>query len=328
MNRTERILSTFLILIFGYLGVQWLVKNKVIAPLKAKDVELADLAASLERKQQDLLEAQKADLDIKTWNKQSLPYDPSLATTAYQNHLKALFKLVGMSEAEIKPSRPIQVSLPRSTLPAFRKLSFQVDVKTDLEKLTKFLHLFDKEQHLSQVRSLRVKPNVEKDGHIKDFQVELHIEAVSMPQAVAKGSLPEFKAKPANSTDQRPVDEFAIIAKKNLFQPTKIVKIDAPVVVSREAPTVSDDTKEIYLNHISTLDSVGKIWLKNNKDGTLLKFSQGEEIKVNGFQGKLIAVHDNLRAIIQVGQNVGTLRLGQSLSNWKPDPPELGNASL
>lgn len=314
MNNREKILAAAVAILFAYMGLQWIVTKRIIEPLRAKDVELANLELSMKTKEAEVTKAKQAEADVENWKSRALPQKTDLARTLYQDYLRTLCADAGISNTTTTSTRPNA----RGTY--FTRLPFTLRAPgCDLMQLTKLLYAFYSSDILHQIRRISLKPVIER-GRLREFDVTLSIEAISMSDALAKDDLPKLKAPPKGTPappPKRPITDFELFAKKNPFQPSRFIKSDEIV---RSTEPDHDERADYYVFGTVVEDGVGKVLLKNSKAGKILKVPVGEEVKIGGLQAKVVEVLPGQRVVLQVGSQLGSVVPGRSLASWSALP--------
>lgn len=307
MNRRETILSVLIGGLLGFLALQWGVTKKILDPLRAKDAEINSLLQQVADKQRELVTARDAEYDIEQWRQNSLPPEPGLAQTLYQDYLRVLLEKSGITRPKITPAAP---NVQGENM---RRLPFAVATRCGLGQLTRFLYDFHASNLLHQIRRLQVTPAVQ-EGKLIGFDVNLSIEALSLPDALSKSELP----KPALNTPTRPlptVEAFELLAKKNLFQPTNLVDAQVAVQEKSEESRQRDERADFYLTATLEENGVAKLWLTNRQTNTRMVVLQGEDLKIGGFAATVLQISSQ-QVLLRIADKVGAVRLGRNLASW------------
>ena len=326
MNQRERALATITALVVGCVILQWVYAAKIRDPLRVLDTNRASILEQVNVKQRELMDCQDAQFDLENWRKLALPADVKLARTLYNKALFDLLLKAGIEEPKIDPS-PVQevkgkasrsvVGRGRATDNYYVVLPYQVTVRCSLEKLTRFLHGFYSANLLHRIENMGITPSV-KDGSLADFSVSMTVQAISMYDALTKDSLPEASDdKVIWRKDQtRPLEQYALVAAKNFFQPTQIVKNGDSV-----APTVAlkperDDRKDLKVTAAHVIDGIGELWVRHQKTKELIIVNEGQELNVSGMRAIVKSVSPS-QVLLEVNGKVGAVRLGRYLDSWQ-----------
>lgn len=312
MNQREKLLAGIVGIIVSAFGVRWFVDTKLVQPLKLKDMELANLNTKLEVAQQQFRHAKDAEFDINLWRSLALPANPSTAQTIYASYLETLLKFSGIDKPSISPP---QARLAGSDYTRHR---FTVNARMDLKQLARFLVGFYKTDALHQIRQLDLKPELEKD-RLKDFNVTIGIDAVSMRDADAKVDMPKPK-NPAyrNLFVDRKPEDFTLFASKNPFQPTKFVAANVARVEPKRTEE-RDDRGNYVMTGVVVSDGTPQLWLTDKSNNKKMFLTKGDDVKIPGFNGKVVEVNPH-EALFEIANDIGVVRLGKSLASWAKLP--------
>jgi hypothetical protein len=302
---------------FGAVVGLWLlwtvVRSRIVEPLRQRDDQIAALAADVAAKERLLNRARRAAEEVEAWRLVALPGDVSLAQTLYLDQLRRTLERSGIERPTIRTSRPIKRGEDYSRIPV------GVEARCQLNEITSFLRQLDEAPTLQQIRRLRIQPVV-KDGRIEAYDCSLSIEALSMPDALAKDALPTREVAQAVLAKRPPRadHDFQLFAAKNPFQPTEIVdrgqRRDPP-----DAPRTRDERGDYYLVAAVTVDGHSEVWLRNRSNNARKVVPEGGAIEIDGFQGKVLKVSPD-SVLLQVDDRVGPLSIGKNLAAWKPSP--------
>ncbi|MFO0944696.1 MAG: hypothetical protein U1D30_01925 [Planctomycetota bacterium] len=307
MSSREKILSMLIGGLLGFLALQYVVNKRILEPLHAKDAEINNLLAQVATKQQELVIARDAVFDIEQWKQKSLPPEPGLAQTLYQDYLRALLEKSGIAKPKITPAAP------NAQGENMRRLPFAVSARCDLSQLSRFLYDFHTSHLFHQVRRLQLTPAIQ-DGKLIGFDVNLSIEAISLPDALAKSELPKPKTNPA-AKPPAPPGVYDLFVKKNLFQPTNLVDAQAKVEVVADTATNKDERADFYLTATLEENGIAKLWLTNRQTNTRMVVLQGEDLKIGGFAATVIQISSQ-QVLLKIADKVGAVRLGRNLASW------------
>ena len=109
---------------------------------------------------------------------------PSLARSLYQNWLRSLAARANFRGTKLASN---DAGVRRDQ---FTRISFTLHAQAELGDLVKFMYEFYSAGFLHQIRKMDIKPNKSS----RDLEVNLTIEALSLPTAESKERLPEQEA--------------------------------------------------------------------------------------------------------------------------------------
>lgn len=311
MNARERNLLIGLGAVVGAWILWTVVRSRIVEPLRLRDEQIVALASDVAAKERQVERAKRAAERIEQWRLVALPGDVSLAQTLYLDQLRRTLERSGIERPTIRTSRPIKRGDDYSRVPV------GVDARCQLNELTSFLRQFDEAPILHQIRRLRIQPVV-KDGRIEAYDCSLSIEALSMPDALAKDRLPTREDAEAVLAKRPPRadHDFQLFAAKSPFQPTEIVDRGQRREPS-ESQRTRDERNDTYLVAAVTVDGASEIWLRNRSSNARKVVPEGGAIEIEGFQGTVLKVSPD-SVLLQVDDRVGPLSIGKNLAAWRP----------
>lgn len=309
MSKRERMLAAVIGLLLGYFAIDRLVRRAILAPLQDK----RDAAAVAETQLKDLVHkataARDAEFDLNWWRKMALPADVSIASACYQDHLRTLLEKAGIKLSNVAPTKV----LGRDDRP----LEFKVDAKAELGPIVRFLRLFYASDVLHRIEVLRLNPIVAA-GRIKEIDLSLTIEAMSLMDAAAKKGLPELSEADRNRRRAlRPPDDCQLVVQKNPFQPTRLVE------ARKERETKGDEPRDYVVRGLLRTDDNAILMLSNKKNSRSLEVTQGDYLRVAGIDAKVVEILAD-EAILSIDGKLGRVGLGDDLGSWKQleNPPQ------
>lgn len=206
MNQRERLLAiavgAMLLLVGGFMF-----QSYVGGQFTTRRGKVAELEGKLKKSKQQILKGQRATKKIGEFEARSLPPQPELARSLYQNWLLNEVGKAGLVDQQVRAiSTQVDADL-------FVKQVFSITGKGTLSQTVDLLHAIYRVDHLHRVTLLTLKPIKES----KLLDLTLTIEAVSLR-----------KAPPATQLSDKPSDRLALptreayqtaIVGRNLFAP-------------------------------------------------------------------------------------------------------------
>ncbi len=204
MTPREKILAGVVgLLLVGLLG--WMVTGRVREAIDTRQSQISALEDDIDDKRRTKNRGLHAANTIREYERISLPSDPGLARSHYQNWLLATLKEVGAEEVNVKATT-------RRHRELYHLLRFSVSGQANLQQLNRFLYAFHSTSMLHRLRAFRIKPQPESRRLDLSFTIE----------ALALGSASE-DAKLNLQTIELPRGELAeyerAILHRNLFGP-------------------------------------------------------------------------------------------------------------
>lgn len=244
------------------------------------------LALDVAKKESNVKAAAVAARRLAEWQRRALPSDVAEARVCYQAWLRALADRLEFKQPTIE-STGVE-SKPKT----FSLLKYKVHGRTNLAKLTEFLYEFYAAGHLHQIRLIDVNavPNS------PDLDVNIDVEAMSLPAADRKSKLTEERGKALRLNNLS--DYIQAIAKRNLLGPFR--------------PQGPDATELTFVTAILAVDGRGEVWLVNRTTHQDWKLHEGEQFQVSALRGtvKSIGAHD---IVVDVDGRLRRYRSGDNL---------------
>jgi hypothetical protein len=259
----------------------------------------------------------KAVANLAEWQEKSLPNDPEnpnsyesqqMATMAYQVWLTQTLREVGIRDGDVGKVEPVPAvrSLPAIGNP----IALAVNAQVTLEEMVEFLHKFYSADILQQIRRLDLKQEPGKDG----FQLTMEVEALLLPGATNSDSMPKGKINPFRLAD---VGEYRkSILGRDIFKQFTPPRGD-PGTARTEEPV--DDSRFAKFTGISQGEKGLIAWIYVMNTGNTMLVSEGEDVRVGNFRGKVVGVE--LRALtLEVNGQRRRVPIGTLLKDGTPVP--------
>lgn len=256
--------------------------------LTALDEEQADAQVAQ-------LEGRRLSKRLEEYAERSLPFDPELARSKYQDWLLQLVESHEMKSAAVDADTPRPIEVRSRTSRSKRRLighsiSYTLRSRTNLAHLTDFLYDFHRSAQLHKIRGFSLTPL--SDG--SQLDLNLTIESLAL-QATEREDVLSDWVRTDESFPRR--EEFDAFVQRNLF-----------------AKGFSKVLGEIRLTAI-TVDRGGEsqAWFETGKGTATQKLRAGEElsiplhtVRVIGFEDKGVRVSVNeMDCVLGLGESLG-----------------------
>ncbi len=200
-----------IILYFGDLGY----RSWIEEPSRDLQGQLDRIAVQMREADDAQAAGMKASKPLQAYGARSLPYDPELARSLYQDWLLRLVEQHRLESASIDAGVPIRLELKSRTVQKKRRLAgyslgMTLRAKSSLPQLVSFLRDFRHAGHLQKIRSLAMLPL----GTGAELDVTLAIEVLSLQRADRKDALSDWVL---DADDSDPQAVYADLLKRNLF---------------------------------------------------------------------------------------------------------------
>ncbi len=252
------------------------------------------------------LRGRRAQQKLRKWQRQSLPTDPDIAKSLYQDWLQQQLTEAGLKVKELN------IRSSRTSSTSYKQFAFVVNASGNLEQLTDFLYRFYQARHLHRISRADLSPSEDR----KSLKISLTVDALSLADAKRKDKLAEGTL---DAFDQS-LDQFRnSIVGRNLFatyQPAKPPKTEVAEVEEEK-----EDTEAAQAN-FSGLSQGLEGWLMSirmKKSGKMYYFREGDTIEIGQFQGTVKKLDGSRRRVIfSLKTGPVQVRLGQTLAEAEP----------
>jgi hypothetical protein len=306
--------------------------------LSDRRTTVAGLESKLAKKQEQIDAWETGSkAKIAEWRRRSLPADPQLARTQYQNWLLELATRAKLQRPKVESSdgRPTKVALPRGegraapasgadagSVTVYVALPFLLQCDGSLDQLTEFLYGFYSAGHLHRIRRLNIKP-AEKEE--KKLELTIGIEAISLPDADRRDKLTLVTGGRLAPTELAP--HRKAIVDRNLFAPYKPPP-PPPVARREERPApppeppkkidAFDPSKYAYVMAIVSDGGQREVWLRSRIKDEKLPLRQGQRFEIGPMKGTVTRIEER-RVEIESDGKRWTIALGEPIKGSEGD---------
>ncbi len=302
MNDREKILAATvaaMVLLWGA-NQGW---EKYQATLKKNNNTQQNVAQKLSTARTAKARGQRAQQKLRQWLRQSLPTDPDIAKSLYQDWLQQQLTTAGLAVKKLT----LRTSKASST--NYQQFSFVVTAAGKLEQLTDFLYGFYQAPHLHRISKADLKPTEDR----KSLTISLHVDALSLAEAERKDQLADGTHEEFKQT----LEQFRkSIVGRNLFatyQPNKTAQ--------EGSSSGEDEAAQANFSGINYGQSGWQMSVRMEKSGKVSYFREGDTIEVGKFKGTIEQLDGERRRVIVTTESGRVrLRLGQTLSEAEPLP--------
>ncbi|NOZ41387.1 MAG: hypothetical protein GXP24_14350 [Planctomycetes bacterium] len=300
MNDREKILAAAV----AAMGILWGANQgweKYQVTLEKNINAQQNVAQKLSTARTAKLRGQRAQQKLRRWQRQSLPTDPDIAKSLYQDWLQQQLTTAGLTVKELN----LRSSQASST--SYRQFSFVVNATGKLEQLTDFLYRFYQAPHLHRISKADLMPTEDR----KSLTITLTIDALSLAETDRKNQLADGTHEEFKQT----LDQFRnSIVGRNLFatyQPNKTAQ--------ESASSKEDEATQAKFSGINYGQDGWQMSVRLEKSGKVSYFREGDTIEIGQFKGTIEQL-DGERRLVIVSTESGRvqIRLGQTLSESEP----------
>lgn len=315
MQSREKYLAIGLLLILVISQGRGPFDTLFVKPLRDREQRISKLESQISDKkarQNELLRSQK---QFKEWGTRSLPPDPLIASTMYQNWLIDLASKSKLSQVSVVPSRVD----PRPKGDTYYSVIATVKAEASLSRLCDFLYELRKSGLLHRVNSM----TVEAARHEGDptLDVTLVIEGLALTNSPVRGTLmSEGLASIRDQIAMPKREDYAAFEKKHLF--VRGYKEPTPPrteVVARPPSTPVeniDAAEHVYLVASLARGDARDAWLYDRTANKKSVLVEGESFQAAGVDGTVTSIGTDF-VVLKIGDEEWRLELGQNLRQIK-----------
>jgi len=293
----------------------WLLFTLFSGDLGTLSSQVAVQKDKLEKLQDQVVRAKKAQDCMARWNRQALPSDVARAGSLYQNWLLEIAGKAGFRQKKVEPGEA------HNRGDVYQLLPFTVHGQATLDELVGFLFEFYSAGYLHQIRRLVVRP-VEKS---KDLDVLITIEALSLPEADRKDQLSKEAGKRLALGS---LEEYRkAIGGRNILAPY------SPPMVAKASGTMSepksepfDPSKYAYVTGIVQVNGEPQVWVKARTTDEKYQLHQGDGLQIGPFHATIARINPRDVEIEVQGQR-HTIPLGGNVRGSEGEAKKPAEAS-
>lgn len=309
-NHREKVLAGSLAVIVGLSAGQDAVNAVVFGPLEEKDAQVAALMQAVGDRELEFDRIEHAQRELQSIRDRSLPPDPAVATTLYQNWLIETAKKSGIDAAQIIPSRAI------SEESVGHKILVTLQATTGTRQLGTFLDAFYQVPLLHRVTSLSL--NSPNGPRTTQPRVTLAVEALSLSDAAPRTELFAVPVDARSTVVSSETSAQKFFAARDPFRRGyNDPPAPAPRTTVREKPKAPpvDPLTKIRLVASFLTGTQTEVWFYDSQKKRQTTVAQGESFRLATMQGKLLEVRSNSVTVEIDGQRK-RLAIGDHLKQF------------
>jgi hypothetical protein len=270
-----------------WFGTQGLTRYRE-AVLRNENLQLEAERALSEARTAEL-RGQRARKQVNEWRSQSLPTNPEVAESLYQDWLRTQVAAAGLTLTQIADKSG------SARNPQFGEVAIEVRADGTLAQLTDFLHRFYSGPHLHRISGATVTA---ADAGQK-LSLTMTAAALILPDAKRSDRLAEGDPRPIEGVTS--LDDIrSQLVDRNLFV--------AYTPKSGGEATVDAGAGEVEFSSTVYGSEGWQSWIRNKSSGDVSRYGKGDEISIGAFKGKIIEI-ENRRMVIETekGRVEGTV---------------------
>jgi hypothetical protein len=309
-NKREKILAGVFLGIVALSGGQDAVNAVVFGPLDAKDAQIAGLTQKVSNRELEFGRIEHAQRELRPLREQSLPPDPSVATTLYQNWLIETAKASGITSVQIVPSRAVEEDEVGYRIP----VTVQGTMPT--AQLGAFLDRFYSTPLLHRITSLSVTGS-EGRGNSQP-RVTISLEALALKDANPRTDLSDV-ATIVEHAETLSAEKLANVSARQFFTardpflrgyngpPARPTRSTVPT-----RPAAVDPLTQIRLVASLHVNGQTEVWFFNSSTKQQTVVVEGSGFDFAGLQGRLLSA-DADAVVVEIDGEQRRLPMGQTL---------------
>jgi hypothetical protein len=301
MNRREKILAAAVVLLLAALGGSNLF-GRYREALDARVTAAQDARQRLAAVNMKLAKGRSAVRQMEEWQARSLPNDREKALSLYKAWLLDKAKTAGLEVTDINPTLPTAST-------AYSALGYQIKASGSLSAVAAMLYEFYRNPLLHQITRLDLsRPQGSK------IDVQLDVEAISLPGATVTESLPEGESKRLKLAS---LDEYQkSLSDRDLVSVYTPPRPPGEPRAARPTPPKFDDAEQAHFSGAVGSGAALQAWINVRTTGETLHLSAGDPIKVGTLEGQVVSVEPRSLVFEADGKKF-RVALGQSLRSGK-----------
>ena len=199
----------------------------------------------------------------------------------------------------------------------FRRLSLSLQARAKLGDLIEFMYEFYSAGFLHQIRAMDIKPILGS----RELEVELRIEALSLPTAESKGHLPKDAGSVLKSSKLS--DYREPIVARDCFAYSQTARATVP-----EREKTPDPANFVVVAGFTEVDGAPQVWLRDRIAGKQQQLKAGENftmgnvkgaVKSIDLKGEVVIEFEGHRRLLHLADN---LRGGEEIPDSQPNQPK------
>lgn len=302
MNDREKKLAAIVAAIVVLWGASqgW---GKYTSALQRNRNTQTNVAQQLSEARTAKLRGERAQRRLRQWSKQSLPQDPEIAKSLYQDWLQEQLVAAGLKVEQLDARDA------RSGTTYYEEFNFIVRASGTLSQFADFLHRFYSANHLHRISKSTLTPTEDR----RQLNLSFTVDALSLDSADRSEKLAEGK----NNELQQPAEQFLTsIDQRNMFATYQPFQPRG----SRFGEGRGDS--EAAQARVSGIHYGQDGWLlvvSMQDSGRVYTFREGERIRIGRFRGMVEKLDGERRqAIVTTRDARMVLQLGGTLAEAQP----------
>jgi hypothetical protein len=305
--RTKWLLAGVGVLVVLYVG-DYVYRTYIEEPTRKANAALDRLDKQLQDAADSQLIAKKISQKMESYAGRSLPFEPDVARSLYQDWLLKLMEQHEMTGISIDASAPVPIEIKSRTNKKKNRLigyriSYTVHGKTSLPQWVNFVRDFESAGHLHKLKSLTLVPL----GNGNEIDANMTVEAVSLQAAEREDQLTQWVRDPQQEPS---ASSLTSLVQRNIF-----------------ARGFSKTLAAVRLQALTfNRRGEGEAWFDIGEGKSTQIISLGQKLEMPIHEIVLIGVHGDIAKLrvngteldLAIGQTIGQVM--EPASNTIPTP--------
>lgn len=291
MNRR----TFYLLILMGIVFAAWFgdmaYRGLIEEPAEMRQKELARIANNLNAAKKTIVDTANAIDQLELLERISLPYDPELARSAYQDWLLDLVQAAELTGASVDAAQPISVKIKdrekKTNKEIFLRYTFALRARGSLQQVVRFLFDFYQGGHLHKINTISLTPI----GVGREVDLNVTIEALGLSRCDRESTL---SVERFQRLGESKFNDYKMIARRNLF--------------ARHGDSA---LRDVILSAITISNGSSQAWFKN-EEGEVIMLSRGELLDIAAHRIEIIDIVGEV-VLLDLDGRIVKMRAGDSV---------------
>ena len=291
--------TLYLLILMGIVFAAWFgdmaYRGLIEEPAEMRRKELARIESSLKAAKKTIVDTANAMDQLELLERISLPYNPELARSAYQDWLLDLVQSAELTGASVDAAQPISVKIKDRATKAnkeiFLRYTFALRARGSLQQVVLFLFDFYQGGHLHKINTISLMPI----GGGREVDLNVTIEALGLTRCDRESGLSVDRFQRLAESE---FNDYQMIARRNLF-----------------ARNGASALRDVILEAITISDGTAQAWFKN-EEGEVVMLSRGDFLEIAAHRIEIIDIVGDI-VLLDLDGRIVSMQAGERVQ--KPE---------
>jgi len=287
--------TVYLLVLMGVVFAAWFgdmaYRGLIEEPAEARKKEVARIENRLNAAKKTIVDTASSLDQLELLERISLPYDPELARSAYQDWLLDLVETAELVGASVDAAQPISVKIKdrdnKINKEIFLRYTFALRARGSLQQVVRFLFDFYQGGHLHRINTVSLSPI----GGGREVDLNVTIEALGLSRCDRESGL---SVERFQRLGESKFNDYQMIARRNLF--------------ARHGDSA---LRDIFLSAITISNGTAQAWFKN-EEGEVIMLSRGELLDIAAHRIEIIDIVGDT-VLLDLDGRIVKMRAGESV---------------